>query len=209
MELARLTGLGAVLIVVIWLFAGGIDFRMTSGAAGTSVAVALPPFAALLWPAAVIIAVFSQNRPDRGRTHQPAAWYRAFLALFVDFNLYLLVVAVPIAGSALFYESLYLGELVWAFERDFSRASDRVLLLIALCGLPALWAGLSLPFSTGRSSPGSLAAGIVLTWRSQPPVWRAMLFGPFAYYALAFPFFPFTFVARRLGLTPVALRRTS
>ena len=129
--------------------------------------------------------------------------------MVVDFNLYLLIIVVPIVATALFYESLYLGEPVMTFERDFRRPSDRIVLLIALCAFPALWVSLSHPFMSGRSSPGSLAAGIVLTWTSKPTVWRSVLFGPFAYFAVAFPFFPCNFMARRLGLMPVAFRRTA
>lgn len=208
MNTPRVIGLAAATTVLVWLFIEGIDFRMAGGTAATSVAVALQPLAALLWVVAVVVAVLSQTQPDHYNAQQPAAWYRAFLALVVDFNLYLLIAVVPIVAAALFYESLYRGEFVWAYERDFRRSGDRVVLLIALCAFPALWASLSLPFMAGRSSPGSLAAGISLTWRSRPPVWRSLLFGPFAYYALAFPFFPFTFMARRLGLTPAAFRRS-
>ena len=207
MKRSRAIGLAAAVTVLVSLFVGGIDFRMTSGAAGTSVAVALSPFKVLLWAAAVVLVVLGQTQLDRCDAQHPAAWYRAFLALILDFNLYLLIVAVPVVIAALFYESLYLGEFVWAFERDFGRPSDRFVRVIALCAFPALWASLSLPFMAGRSSPGSLAAGIVLTWTLQPPTWRSVLFGPFAYFALAFPFFPATFMAHRLGLTPVAFRR--
>jgi uncharacterized RDD family membrane protein YckC len=91
-----------------------------------------------------------------GRT---AGYIRRLLAFLIDYSLIMIAVMPLSAFIPLALESLYTGEFVWSFERDYTRASDWLTALPIVVVFVGLYFYFTRTALAGRQTIGQFAMG--------------------------------------------------